>query len=325
MPQKFAAYLKELRKERGLSIRQLEKLSGVSNAYISLLENGKKGFPSPEILKKIHEPLGVSYDELMEKAGYISPALRKEILPETVQTIDGNGNLTELLSNAFEMYMASARDENGALLKEFKDYLFKDFSDLYPEISLDVFEEITNDPNIVRKLYDHLTLEEKINFLNIIVKGFLEQGIDPNEVFQTSSKIERENSVPTLLVPVLGYIAAGHPILAEEQIEDWTEIPNQWNLKSGEVIVLRVKGDSMIGSRIYEGDKVVVKLQPDVENGEIAVVNVNGNEATLKKVKKTENGQVILYPDNPKYDPIFITNESARIIGKVIQVMFEPI
>jgi repressor LexA len=57
---------------------------------------------------------------------------------------------------------------------------------------------------------------------------------------------------------------------------------------------------------------------------EIAVVNVNGDEATLKRIKKTENGQVILYPDNPKYDPIFITNENARIIGKVIQVMFEP-
>jgi repressor LexA len=95
-------------------------------------------------------------------------------------------------------------------------------------------------------------------------------------------------------------------------------------LKEKEAIVLRVKGDSMIGSRIYEGDKVVVKMQQEVENGEIAVVNVNGDEATLKRVKRTENGQVILYPDNPKYEPIIVTNESARVIGKVIQVMFEP-
>lgn len=125
-------------------------------------------------------------------------------------------------------------------------------------------------------------------------------------------------------VPLLGYIAAGQPIFAEEHIQEWREIPNLWGLKEGEVFLLRVKGDSMIGSRIYDGDLVVVRCQPDVESGEIAVVNVNGHDATLKRVKKTENGQVILYPDNPKYDPIFIENENARIVGKVIQVMFEP-
>lgn len=127
-----------------------------------------------------------------------------------------------------------------------------------------------------------------------------------------------------LKVPILGYIAAGKPILAEDQIEDWLEIPNIYGLEEGKSFILIVKGDSMIGSRIHEGDKVLVKMQPEVESGEIAVVNVNGSEATLKRVKKTDSGQVILYPDNPKYDPIFLTDTSARIVGKVIQVMFEP-
>jgi repressor LexA len=129
----------------------------------------------------------------------------------------------------------------------------------------------------------------------------------------------------TLTVPVLGSIPAGLPVPlhSAEYIEEWTEIPNMWKLKDGEVFILKVKGDSMIGSRIHDGDKVVVKVQPEVESGEIAVVNVNGDDATLKRVKKTD-GQTILYPDNPKYDPIFINNENARIIGKVIQVMFEP-
>ncbi|MBG9548587.1 hypothetical protein ABE25_12525 [Cytobacillus firmus] len=160
-------------------------------------------------------------------------------------------------------------------------------------------------------------------FLNIIIKDFVERNIDPNTVF-TKTPSKDKDLISILKVPVLGYIAAGQPILAEEHIEEWTEVPNMWNLKIGEVIVLKVKGDSMIGSRIYEGDRVVVKLQPDVENGEIAVVNVDGDAATLKRVKKTENGQVILYPDNPRYEPTFINNENARIIGKVIQVMFEP-
>lgn len=323
MPKRFGAYLKKLRKDNGLTIRELEKQSGVSNAYLSQLENGKRGIPTPDILMKIHEPLGVGYDELMEKAGYISSTTKNELLPETIQTMNTFGDLVELISNATKMFLKSIRDEDGFLTKEFKEFMFKDFLELYPDMSLDDLEELSTDPELSQKLFEHLTLEEKITFLNILIKGFVEQNIDPKEVFYTS-KIQSENSVSTLRVPVLGYIAAGQPILAEEQIEDWTEIPNQWNFKHNEVIVLKVKGDSMIGSRIYDGDKVVVKLQQNVENGEIAVVNVNGDEATLKRVKRTEDGQFILYPDNPKYEPTFITNEKARIIGKVIQVMFEP-
>jgi repressor LexA len=127
-----------------------------------------------------------------------------------------------------------------------------------------------------------------------------------------------------LTVPVLGHIAAGLPILAIEHIDTYMDIPNPDNYEPGELFVLIVKGDSMEGSRIYEGDKVIVKVQPEVENGEIAVVNVNGDEATLKKVKKLDNGQVWLFPSNNKYDPILLDNENARVIGKVIQVIFEP-
>jgi repressor LexA len=185
-------------------------------------------------------------------------------------------------------------------------------------------DELIHDSEITEKLFKHLTFEEKVSFLNKIIKDFVDRDINPNEIFKSTEQKVSENLVPILKLPVLGYIAAGQPILDEEHIEDWMELPNMWNLRTGEALVLKVKGDSMIGSRIYEGDKVVIKIQPDVENGEIAVVNINGDEATLKRVKKTEGGQVILYPDNPKYEPTFVTNENARIIGKVIQVMFEP-
>lgn len=145
-------------------------------------------------------------------------------------------------------------------------------------------------------------------------------------------KMNNSNSIPSnmhkvsesLRVPVLGFIAAGSPIFADEHIESFMEIPNLYNNSEGELFVLKVRGDSMEGSRIYDGDKVVVRIQPEVENGEIAVVNVNGYEATLKKVKKLDNGQVWLFPSNDKYDPILLDNENARIVGKVIQVMFEP-
>lgn len=144
------------------------------------------------------------------------------------------------------------------------------------------------------------------------------------EIEKFTNDLNDENSFQSIItVPVLGNIAAGNPILASDHIEEWTDIPNMWNLDEDEIFVLKVKGDSMIGSRIHDGDKVIVKIQQEVESGEIAVVNVNGNDATLKRVRKI-NGQTFLYPDNPKYEPVIVDNENARIIGKVIQVMFEP-
>ncbi|SDM18295.1 transcriptional repressor LexA [Bacillus sp. OK048] len=317
---KFGEYLRELRKERGLSIRQLEKKTGVSNAYLSQIENGKKGLPSPDILKKISEPLKVGYEELMEKAGYISGDLHRE----TVQAIDRansdvNG-LNELINNAAEIFVSSVTNESGVLTDVFREYLLEANENLSEE----EMDELINDPEITEKIFKSLTIGEKITFLNFIIKDLVDRNIDPKELYKSNAEIISEHFMPVLKVPVLGHIAAGQPIFAEDHIEEWTEIPNMWNLKPDGAIVLKVKGDSMIGSRIFDGDKVVVKIQQEVENGEIAVVNINGDEATLKRVKKTENGQVILYPDNPKYEPIFITNERARIIGKVVQVMFEP-
>lgn len=310
----FGEYLKNKRKEKGLSIRKLEELSGVSNAYLSQLENGKRGMPSPEIIKKINGPLGVEYDELMEKAGYI------DLHPETVSIIKNN-DLNEVLTNAAEIFIKSVTGKDGEITADYRNNIIREIQREY-SIGKSEVEEIVND-DFINKLVKNLTLEEKISFLNIMIKDFEERNIDAQGVFETSS-ICKNNTVKTLRVPVLGHIAAGLPITAEEHIDEWTEIPNMWNLKESEVIVLKVKGDSMIGSRIYEGDRVVVKLQSDVESGEIAVVNVNGDEATLKRVKKSQNGQVILYPDNPQYEPIFIAHEGARIIGKVIQVIFEP-
>lgn len=132
------------------------------------------------------------------------------------------------------------------------------------------------------------------------------------------------NKLNPFAVPVLGHIAAGAPILAEEHIINYMDIPNPDKYSPEELFVLIVKGDSMEGSRIFEGDKVVVKIQPEVENGEIAVVNVDGDNATLKKIKKYDDGSVWLISTNEKYAPIPLTHERARIIGKVIQVIFEP-
>lgn len=144
------------------------------------------------------------------------------------------------------------------------------------------------------------------------------------EAYHTAeSKLKHAaDPVKFIRVPLLGDIAAGQPLLAEDHIIEWELFPD-FGHKENEVFSLIVKGDSMIGARIFEGDKVLVHIQPEVEDGEIAVVNVDGEKATLKRVKRI-NGKVLLLSENPRYDPMVIDSEDARICGKVIQVLFDP-
>jgi repressor LexA len=146
---------------------------------------------------------------------------------------------------------------------------------------------------------------------------------DAEAEYFTAQEAEEESAVKFIRVPVLGYIAAGQPIFASEQVVDFEYYPAAAGYKEGELFALTVKGDSMIGARIYEGDKVIVRVQPEVEDGEIAVVNVDGDNATLKRVKRL-NGKVLLLSDNPNYEPIIVNSEQARICGKVISVIFNP-
>jgi len=117
-------------------------------------------------------------------------------------------------------------------------------------------------------------------------------------------------------IPVVGMVAAGTPILAQENIEGYEYVPEEMNAD----FCLRVKGDSMIGARIMDGDLVFIRKQPDVENGEIAVVIIDNEEATLKRIYKL-NGSIILRAENPAYkDHVFLKKDMKQvsIIGKAI-------
>lgn len=117
-------------------------------------------------------------------------------------------------------------------------------------------------------------------------------------------------------VPVLGRIAAGGPILAEEQIEDVFALPRQL-VGEGSMFLLEVRGDSMIGAAICDGDWVVVRQQPTASNGDIVAALLD-TEATVKTFKRTAD-QVWLLPHNPAYDPI--DGNHASILGKVVAVL----
>jgi repressor LexA len=128
--------------------------------------------------------------------------------------------------------------------------------------------------------------------------------------------IKNIEPIPTMVkVPLLGTIACGEPILAEENIEDYINMPE----KAKGTFALRCKGDSMINARIFDGDIVFIREQPEVENGEIAAVLID-DEATLKRVYKTENS-IELRPENPTFKPLYYQKEEmnkVRILGKAV-------
>jgi len=116
-------------------------------------------------------------------------------------------------------------------------------------------------------------------------------------------------------VPLIGDIACGTPILAEDNIVDYVKMPKEAN----GTFALRCKGDSMINARIFDGDLVFVRKQPDVENGEIAAVLID-NEATLKKVYKYPD-KLVLCPCNPLYEDFVYRGEELKdihILGKAV-------
>ena len=124
-----------------------------------------------------------------------------------------------------------------------------------------------------------------------------------------------EEEIPDNRIPILGSVAAGAPILAQECIEDYITFDTQG--KSGEHFALRVRGYSMINAGILPGDLVVVRSQPTAHNGEIVVALI-GEEATVKRYHK-EKGQLWLLPENDEYEPI--DGSEASVLGKVTAVI----
>nr|NLD41099.1 transcriptional repressor LexA [Actinomycetales bacterium] len=118
------------------------------------------------------------------------------------------------------------------------------------------------------------------------------------------------------LVPLVGRIAAGGPLLAEQDVEDVFTLPRQL-VGEGELFMLRVTGESMIDAAICDGDWVVVRRQPTAENGEIVAALLD-DEATVKTLQRRD-GHMWLEPANPSYSPIL--GDHAAVLGKVVSVL----
>ena len=133
---------------------------------------------------------------------------------------------------------------------------------------------------------------------------------------ENEKPVKKNDAVKLVKVPVIGTIAAGAPIFADENMEGEILV-DESNIGKGRFFALRVRGDSMINAGINNGDLVIIKRQPLAENGDIIAALID-SDATLKRLSLS-NGEVFLLPENEKYSPINVTcREDFRILGKMV-------
>lgn len=147
--------------------------------------------------------------------------------------------------------------------------------------------------------------------------------IQRNANMQRSLVVTAPPSGPEgVLVPLVGNVAAGMPILAQENIEDTFVLPPQLlrGARKDEVFMLKVEGNSMIEAGMLHGDYIIVHNGLQVENGEIAVARIQGERATVKRFYLEKN-QVRLQPDNSSMKPIYVAPSDIEIVGKVIGLL----
>jgi repressor LexA len=161
------------------------------------------------------------------------------------------------------------------------------------------------------------------NHLNTLQKmGFLRR--DPTKPraievrFDTNSEVAMERR-PSRHVPLIGDVAAGTGVLAQENVEDLIPLPTDFT-GEGELFMLRVRGDSMIEAGILDGDFVVARQQTVAENGDIVVAGIPGDEATIKTFKKSDNN-ITLVPSNSSMKPMVFTSDEVQIYGILVTVM----
>jgi repressor LexA len=124
---------------------------------------------------------------------------------------------------------------------------------------------------------------------------------------------------PVRHVPLVGEVAAGTGVLAEENIEETVPMPEDFT-GAGQLFMLRVRGDSMVDAGILDGDYVVVRQQPTAEPAEIVVAGIPGEEATVKTFLRRRN-KVVLRPENPAFEDLVYEPDEVTIYGKVVSLL----
>ncbi|AAX91004.1 XRE family transcriptional regulator [Staphylococcus pseudintermedius] len=158
------------------------------------------------------------------------------------------------------------------------------------------------------------TLSELARLFNVSINDLMEKDLS-----NTKPQID---TLPVTAIPVVAKISAGLPIYTEENIIEYTYIPSQMTKGGKELFGLKVSGDSM-DKEFREGDVVVVEKDSVVENGQIGVVNVNGYNATVKRIRYNED-KIILLPESNNSDhlpQVYTNDDEIKVVGKVVSSM----
>lgn len=149
-------------------------------------------------------------------------------------------------------------------------------------------------------------------------KGYIERSNTPRSIRIVHPAYQTGNNA--VMLPLVGQIAAGSPILAEQNVEDLVPVPSEMVRNIAGAYVLRVRGDSMSGEGINPRDLVVVKPQQTANHGDLVAVLI-GDEATIKRIHY-ERGGIRLMPSNPAYDPIELSkDDNPKVLGRIIGLL----
>lgn len=171
------------------------------------------------------------------------------------------------------------------------------------------------------------------SYIGDIEKDRYNPSVSTLQLIATATNTPLENLLPSskmasstgrgVRIPVLGRVVAGIPLEAVEEILDYEEITPEL-AATGDFFALKIRGHSM-EPRMLDGDVVIVRRQDDVDSGDVAIVLVNGNEATVKRVKKQEDGITLIATNTSVYEPHFYSNKEiqslpVQILGKVVEL-----
>jgi repressor LexA len=182
----------------------------------------------------------------------------------------------------------------------------------YPPSVREIGEAVgLNSPSTV---HNHLATLQKLGFIR-------RDPTKPRAIevrFDTNSEVAMERR-PSRHVPLIGEVAAGTGLLAQQNVEDLIPLPTDFT-GEGELFMLRVRGDSMINAGILDGDFIVARQQKVADNGDIVVAGIPGDEATVKTFK--QNGATVtLIPANDTMEPMIFSAEDVNVYGKVVTVL----
>lgn len=171
------------------------------------------------------------------------------------------------------------------------------------------------------------------SYIGDIEKDRYNPSVSTLQLIATATNTPLENLLPSsktpsstgrgVSIPVLGRVVAGIPLEAVEEILDYEEITPEL-AATGDFFALKIRGHSM-EPRMLDGDVVIVRRQDDVDSGDVAIVLVNGNEATVKRIKKQEDGITLIATNTSVYEPHFYSNKEiqslpVQILGKVVEL-----